>query len=175
MTANQELEDLCNALGVKTGSRFSLDDVRYGKIIIMTDADVDGAHIATLLMTFFFSEMPELIEKGFLYMASPPLFRLSQGGSYAYAQDAKERDNLISKGIGGKGKIEISRFKGLGEMNPKQLKETTMDPQNRRLIRITNDFDQDEETLIQDLMGRAPEKRFRFIQDNAKFADELDI
>jgi len=175
MVANQELDDLCKALGVKTGNQFSLEDIRYGKVIIMTDADVDGAHIATLLMTFFFSEMPELIEKGFLYMASPPLFRLSQGGKYAYALDLEERDKIISNGIGGNGKVEISRFKGLGEMNPKQLKETTMDPKNRRLIKVTNSLEHQANNLIQDLMGKSPEKRFKFIQENARFADDLDV
>ena len=141
----------------------------------MTDADVDGAHIATLLMTFFFSEMPALIREGYLFMAAPPLFRLSQNGKYAYASDTIERDKLISEGIGGKGKIEISRFKGLGEMNPKQLKETTMDPANRKLIKITNDYKDHAEKIINDLMGKIAEKRFDFIQKNAKFAKGLDV
>ncbi len=108
-------------------------------------------------------------------MASPPLFRLSQGGKYAYALDSEERDEIISNGIGGNGKVEISRFKGLGEMNPKQLKETTMDPKNRRLIKVTNSLEHQANNLIQDLMGKSPEKRFKFIQENARFADDLDV
>ncbi len=175
LVKNQELDDLCSALGIKTGKHFSIEDVRYGKIIIMTDADVDGAHIATLLMTFFFAETPELIEKGYIYMASPPLFRISQSGKYAYASDEVEKDKILTHGLGGKGKIEVSRFKGLGEMNPTQLRETTMDPKNRKLIKITNNQQIGTTGIINDLMGKTAEKRFEFIQENAKFTESLDI
>ena len=126
MMQNQELADLCQAMGVQAGSRFSLEDLRYEKIIIMTDADVDGAHIASLLMTFFFTQMRPLIEHGHLYLAAPPLYRLTQGAKSIYVQTTPRRTRRSPAGIGGRGKIEVSRFKGLGEMMPAQLKETTM-------------------------------------------------
>ncbi|MCK5576298.1 MAG: DNA topoisomerase IV subunit B, partial [Sphingomonadales bacterium] len=145
----------------------------------MTDADVDGAHIATLLMTFFFKEMPELVENGHLFLAQPPLYRIAQGGKVIYARDDDHKDELMANEFTGKGKIEISRFKGLGEMPPAQLKETTMNPANRTLLRITlpEDFTEKNATinLVEDLMGKKPEKRFNFIRDNASQVSSIDI
>ena len=174
---NQEISDLSQAMGVNLGTRFNLDDLRYDKIIIMTDADVDGAHIAALLMTFFFTQMRPMIDAGHLYLACPPLFRLTQGAKRVYCVDEAERDQWMEKGLGGKGKIDVSRFKGLGEMDSKDLKETTMDPATRKLIRVTVDEDVPGETgdLIERLMGKKPEKRFDYIQANAKFATDLDV
>jgi len=184
MKANQELSDLTEALGCGLGETYLEDDLRYDKIIIMTDADVDGAHIASLLMTFFFKEMPGLVEGGHLYLALPPLYRLTQGGRVAYARDDAHKDELMAGDFSGRGKVEISRFKGLGEMPPAQLKETAMDPTKRTLARVTvpaghNDEEiiEAKETarLVESLMGRNPEKRFKFIQENAEFVDDLDV
>ena len=175
--SNQEISDLTQALGVGLGTRFNLDDLRYDKVIIMTDADVDGAHIASLLMTFFFTQMRPLIDYGHLYLACPPLFRLTQGSERVYCLDETERDTWLENGLGGRGKIDVSRFKGLGEMDAKDLKETTMDPSSRKLIRVSIDDQEPGETsnLVDQLMGKKPELRFQYIQENAKFADELDI
>jgi topoisomerase-4 subunit B len=177
LTTNAEINDLCEALGVGMGTKFNIDDLRYDKIIIMTDADVDGAHIASLLMTFFFSQMRPLIDSGHLYLACPPLFRLTQGAKRVYCLDEVEKNFWLEKGLGGKGKIELSRFKGLGEMDAKDLKETTMNPMTRKLIRVTVDEDIPGETgdLIERLMGKKPEKRFEYIQENARFVEELDV
>ncbi|SET56463.1 DNA topoisomerase IV subunit B [Paracoccus homiensis] len=174
---NQEINDLCQALGVGMGSRFNIDDLRYDKVIIMTDADVDGAHIASLLMTFFFSQMRPLIDKGHLYLACPPLYRLTQGAHRIYVADDAEKDRMLTKGLGGKGKIDVQRFKGLGEMDAKDLKETTMNPKTRKLIRVSIDDDEGGETgdLVERLMGKKPELRFEFIQENARFVEELDV
>ena len=174
---NQEINDLTQALGTSLGSKFNIDDLRYDKIIIMTDADVDGAHIASLLMTFFFTQMRPLIDHGHLYLACPPLFRLTQGSNRVYCKDQIERDKWISEGLGGKGKIEVSRFKGLGEMDAKDLKQTTMDPTSRKLIRVSIDEDHRGETddLVDRLMGKKPELRYQYIQSNARFVNELDV
>ena len=174
---NQEISDLSQALGVGLGSRFNIDDLRYDKVIIMTDADVDGAHIAALLMTFFFTQMRPMIDAGHLYLACPPLYRLTQGAKRVYCVDEAERDAWLEKGLGGKGKIDVSRFKGLGEMDAKDLKETTMDPATRKLIRVSIDEDEPGETgqLVERLMGKKPELRFQYIQENAKFVEELDV
>ena len=173
---NKELSDLMLALGVQPGSKFKEDDLRYERVVIMTDADVDGAHIASLLITFFYRTMPALIRSGRLYLALPPLYRLSHGGKVIYARDDAHRDELIATEFKGK-KPEISRFKGLGEMMPAQLKETTMDPAKRILARVT--LPRSEEAvadLVEALMGRKPELRFRFIQENAEFATaDLDV
>ena len=175
--SNQEISDLTQALGVALGTKFNLDDLRYDKVIIMTDADVDGAHIASLLMTFFFTQMRPLIDHGHLYLACPPLFRLTQGSNRVYCLDQIERDTWLTSGLGGRGKIDVSRFKGLGEMDAKDLKETTMDPSSRKLIRVSIDDEEPGETsnLVDQLMGKKPELRFQYIQENARFADELDI
>ncbi|MBO9431700.1 DNA topoisomerase IV subunit B [Sulfitobacter sp. R18_1] len=177
LSTNAEINDLCEALGVGMGTKFNLDDLRYDKIIIMTDADVDGAHIASLLMTFFFTQMRPLIDAGHLYLACPPLFRLTQGAKRVYCLDEAEKNMWLEKGLGGKGKIDVSRFKGLGEMDAKDLKETTMDPETRKLIRVTVDEDVPGETgdLVERLMGKKPEMRFAYIQQNAQFVEELDV
>jgi topoisomerase-4 subunit B len=173
---NKELSDLMLALGVAGGSRFREDDLRYERVIIMTDADVDGAHIASLLITFFWRTIPDLVRKGRLYLALPPLYRLSHGGKTHYARDDAHKDELLASVFKGK-KPEVGRFKGLGEMMPAQLKETTMDPATRTLARVSlPDGEPSVDALVETLMGRKPELRFRFIQDNAEFAAaELDV
>ncbi|RVV98477.1 DNA topoisomerase IV subunit B [Mesobaculum littorinae] len=177
LTSNAEISDLSQALGVGLGTKFRLDDLRYDKVIIMTDADVDGAHIASLLMTFFFSQMRPMIDAGHLYLACPPLFRLTQGAKRVYCIDEAEKNEWLAKGLGGKGKIDVSRFKGLGEMDAKDLKETTMDPGSRKLIRVSIDEDEPGETgdLVERLMGKKPELRFQYISENARFVEELDV
>ncbi len=174
-TANsQQIQDLAQALGCGTRSKFSFDDLRYDRVIIMTDADVDGAHIASLLITFFHQEMPGIIEGGALYLAVPPLYKLSQGGKTLYARDDRHKDQLLREEFSGNKKVELGRFKGLGEMMPAQLKETTMDPDKRTLLRIQIDEPDAAKQSIDKLMGTKPEKRFVFIQENAQFAsDEL--
>ncbi len=177
LNTNAEINDLCEALGVGMGTKFNVDDLRYDKIIIMTDADVDGAHIAALLMTFFYTQMRPLIDQGHLYLACPPLYRLTQGAKRIYVATDAEKDRILEKGLGGKGKIDLQRFKGLGEMDAKDLKETTMDPKTRKLIRVTIDEDEPGETsdLVERLMGKKPEMRFQYIQENARFVEELDV
>ncbi|MEQ8400166.1 MAG: DNA topoisomerase IV subunit B [Roseitalea porphyridii] len=177
LTANQQIADIIQALGCGTRSKYRDEDLRYERVIIMTDADVDGAHIASLLITFFFNEMPDLIRNGHLFLAVPPLYKLTQGGRTLYARDDAHRAELMEREFNAKGKVEVSRFKGLGEMLPKQLKETTMDPKNRALLRVEVDEIDTAGTrrTVDDLMGTKPEARFRFIQDNAAFARDLDI
>jgi len=167
---NKELSDLMLALGVAGGARYREDDLRYERIIIMTDADVDGAHIASLLITFFWRTIPDLVRAGKLYLALPPLFRLSHGGKTAYARDEAHKDELLATLFKGR-KPEVGRFKGLGEMMPAQLKETTMDPATRTLARVgLSEGEVSVNELVETLMGRKPELRFRFIQENAEFA-----
>jgi topoisomerase-4 subunit B len=177
MAQSQQIQDLIQALGVRTGSNYRDEDLRYDKVIIMTDADVDGAHIASLLITFFYSEMPQLIRNGHLYLAAPPLYKLTQGGKTAYARDDAHKDELMTKEFTGKGKVEVSRFKGLGEMLPAQLKETTMAIGKRTLLRVVVPEEETAETssAINRLMGNKPEMRFQFIQEHAAFATDLDI
>lgn len=203
--ANQEIQDLIQALGCGAGKDFDLSKLRYERIIVMTDADVDGAHIASLLITFFYTQMPGLIEEGHLFIAQPPLYRIAGSGKSFYAMDDANKDEILEKEFKGKSKIEISRFKGLGEMPAKQLKETTMDPATRTLLRVTlpdissemsafgitdaieDESDVETTTALQDdsrkevddlvdrLMGKNAESRFRFIQDNAEFASDIDV
>ena len=184
LRANQELQDLTQALGCGIGSSFDVNKLRYERVIIMTDADVDGAHIASLLMTFFYREMPGLITHGRLYLAQPPLYRLVQGSKTAYARDDAHKEELLKTTFGGRGKVEISRFKGLGEMMPAQLRETTMDPAKRSMLRVViaaNDINdqateiRETEILVESLMGRKAELRFQFIQENARFAQDVDV
>ena len=178
LIANQQLSDLAQALGCGLGIHYRAEDLRYEKIIIMTDADVDGAHIASLLITFFYRQMPKLIERGHLYLAVPPLYKLTQASKTVYARDDEHMNELIRTEFVGRGKIETSRFKGLGEMMAKQLKETTMDPKHRALLRVVVDSDEREETAdcVERLMGNKPEARFAFIQERATFAmDLLDV
>ncbi|MBB4633922.1 DNA topoisomerase IV subunit B [Sphingosinicella soli] len=176
ISANQEIADLIQALGCGTRERFDADALRYDRVVIMTDADVDGAHIATLLMTFFFQEMSGLVKSGHLYLAQPPLYRLSQGGKVAYARDDAHKDALMAGEFSGRGKVDIGRFKGLGEMSPMQLRETTMDPEKRTLIRVTLPDTYEERApvvdLVDRLMGRNPEHRFNFIQERAATLSE---
>jgi topoisomerase-4 subunit B len=176
LRGNKELADLTLALGVETGARYRDEALRYERVIIMTDADVDGAHIASLLITFFYRTMPELIRAGKLYLALPPLYRLSHGGKTEYARDDPHKDELLATTFKGK-KPEIGRFKGLGEMMPAQLKVTTMDPKTRSMARISLPRAEElVEALVEDLMGRKPETRFRFITENAEFAaEDLDV
>lgn len=174
--ANQELSDLSLALGVRAGKDFRIDDLRYGRVIIMTDADVDGAHIAALLMTYFYREMPSLIEAGRLFLAQPPLYRMTQGAKTLYALDDLQREELTQSGFSARGKIEISRFKGLGEMPPAQLRETTMNPETRRLLRVElprrdtigADARRGVDQLVNTLMGKKAELRFGYIRDHAE-------
>ncbi len=176
LRANIELSDLTLALGVTPGPRFDIDALRYERVVIMTDADVDGAHIAALLITFFYRSMPEVIRQGRLFMALPPLYRLSAGPLSEYARDEAHREELMRTIFKGK-KVELGRFKGLGEMMASQLKETTMDPKKRTLARVTLPESEDDiEDLVERLMGKKADARFRFIQENAQFAQaDLDV
>jgi topoisomerase IV subunit B len=188
MRGNQELSDIILALGAGAGAQYREEALRYERVIIMTDADVDGAHIASLLMTFFFREMPKLVENGHLFLALPPLYRLTQGEVTLYARDDPHREELLRSAFAGRGKIEVSRFKGLGEMPSRYLKATTMDPAQRTLLRVTLPQKPDPaaietpadelartQALVETLMGRRPELRFEYIQKNARFARDLDV
>ena len=177
LSANQQIADLVQALGCGTRSKYREEDLRYQRIVVMTDADVDGAHIASLLITFFYQEMPELVRGGHLFLAVPPLYKITQGSKSIYARDDAHRLELMETEFKGKGKVEISRFKGLGEMLPAQLKETTMDPSKRTLLRVEIDEVDFEGTrdAVDNLMGTKAEARFRFIQERAAFAENLDI
>jgi topoisomerase IV subunit B len=179
LAQNQQLADLVQALGCGTGAHYREQDLRYGRVIIMTDADVDGAHIASLLITFFYRQMPQLIDHGHLYLAVPPLYRLSHGGKNFYARNDKHKDEILKKEFHANAKVEVSRFKGLGEMMANQLKETTMDPRRRTLLRVAlaDDDRKSTEKSVERLMGTRAEARFEFIQERAEFADEaaLDV
>jgi len=194
--ANQEIQDLSQALGCGLGKDFNLDKLRYERVIIMTDADVDGAHIAALLVTLFYTQMKSIIEEGHLFLAQPPLYRLVSGTLSAYAHDDVHKEELLNTTFKGKSKVDVSRFKGLGEMPAKQLKETTMDPSSRVLLRVTlpdavatigltseeiGDSEalptpaEDVDDLVQRLMGKDAEARYNFIQDNAQFVEDIDV
>jgi len=177
LAQNQQLADLAQALGCGTGVHYRDEDLRYDRVIIMTDADVDGAHIASLLITFFYRQMPQLIDHGHLYLAVPPLYRLSHGGKNFYARNDKHRDEILKKEFHANAKVEVSRFKGLGEMMAAQLKETTMDPKKRTLLRVMlmPDDRKDTEKSVERLMGTKAESRFEFIQERAEFADEASL
>jgi topoisomerase-4 subunit B len=175
--ANRELSDLIQALGCGTGTGYDAAKLRYDKVVLMTDADVDGAHIATLLMTFFYREMPALIAEGHLYLAMPPLYRLSRGGVTHYARDEGHKEELMATVFEGKGGVEMSRFKGLGEMPAAQLKETTMSPDKRTLLRVFVPKGEEKRTedAVERLMGRKPELRLAFIQEHAGSVEEIDV
>jgi topoisomerase-4 subunit B len=186
LKTNQELQDLGKALGCATGKDCDPEKLRYGRVVIMTDADVDGAHIASLLLTFFYLEMKAILQQGHVYLALPPLYRLTQGAKIMYAHDDKVKEQLLQKGLGGRGNIEISRFKGLGEMSWQQLKETTMDPSKRKILKVILPeviYDENDPTMVpvsisefvDNLMGRRPEKRYAFIQSKAQFVRDIDI
>ena len=174
---NQELRDLIEALGCGVGDRFDRAKLRYGRVIIMTDADVDGAHIASLLMTFFYRELPELVRHGHVYLAQPPLYRLTQGAKSVYAMDDADLQRKSKSEFKAGAKVEVSRFKGLGEMPPAQLRETTMDPTRRTLLKVVAAPEERAATadLVESLMGRRPELRFQFIQEHAKSVEEVDV
>ena len=175
LAQNQQLSDLMQALGAGDGAHYRSADLRYDKIIIMTDADVDGAHIASLLITFFYRRTPRLIEEGHLYLAVPPLYRLTQGARSLYARDDAHKDELLKSGFTGRGAIEVSRFKGLGEMPMRDLRDTTMDPAKRTLLRVALIAQESDATAdtVERLMGSKPEARFAFIQERAPRAIEL--
>ena len=177
MRGNQEIQDLILALGGGSGRDFSSDRLRYERIIIMTDADVDGAHIASLLITFFYREMLPMILDGRLFLAMPPLYRIVQGNNAVYARDDADKERILAEAANKRGKVEISRFKGLGEMPAIQLRDTTMDPKKRTLIKValaeTDEGRAGAADLVDRLMGRNAEPRFRFIQDNARFVRDL--
>ena len=177
LSQNQQLSDLVQALGCGTGAHYKDEDLRYEKVIVMTDADVDGAHIASLLITFFWRQTPKLIDNGHLFLAVPPLYRLSHGGKSVYARDDADKDRLMKSSFKANAKVEVSRFKGLGEMMPAQLKETTMDRRKRQLLRVAVVDEAREGTAdaVERLMGVKPEARFTFISEHAAFAKELDV
>lgn len=184
INANQEIRDLIEALGCGTRDNFNSEKLRYEKVIIMTDADVDGAHIASLLMTLFYREMRGLIEQGHLYLATPPLYKITLNGNTEYAIDDEDKDRIVAKLFKGSNKVDISRFKGLGEMSAKQLKETTMDVSKRTLLKVcipdvsTEEGKEeafDTQRRVEHLMGKNPELRFKFIKERAKFVTDLDV
>ena len=184
ITQNQEIKDMIEALGWGIKDNYKEENLRYEKIIIMTDADVDGAHIASLLMTFFYQQMPKLIENGHLYIATPPLYKIVVGNKNFYAIDDEDKDRILKREVKGNTRPDISRFKGLGEMSALQLKETTMDKNKRTLLRVViptpNTEEGKEECFetrrqVERLMGKNPETRFKFIIERAKFVDDLDI
>jgi DNA gyrase subunit B len=174
--SNEEIRTIITAIGCGIREEFDLAKARYHKIVIMTDADVDGAHIRTLLLTFFFRQMPELIDAGYIYIAQPPLFQVKRGKDEFYAYDERERDEIATRlGNGDKSLPNIQRYKGLGEMNAKQLWETTMDPERRTILRVTIDDAVMADQIFQTLMGDVVDPRRAFIEQNARFVSNLDV
>src|SRR5437762_4538744 len=176
--SNEEIRTMITAIGTGVGDDFKVDEARYHKIIIMTDADVDGAHIRTLLLTFFYKEMQQLIHAGYIYIAQPPLYRVSKGKEEFYAYDEKERDGYVKRltnGAEARASVTVSRYKGLGEMNPDQLRDTTMDPAKRTLLKVTMEDALEASQLFETLMGDEVEPRRKFIEENAKFVRNLDV
>ncbi|MGH7537332.1 MAG: DNA topoisomerase (ATP-hydrolyzing) subunit B [Gemmatimonadales bacterium] len=176
--SNEEIRTIITAIGTGVGEDFRIEDARYHKVIIMTDADVDGAHIRTLLLTFFYKEMKQLIDAGYIYIAQPPLYRVAKGKEEFYAYDEKQRDDYVkrlSNGTEGRGTLQVQRYKGQGEMNPDQLRDTTMDPPKRTLLKVTMEDALEASTLFETLMGDEVEPRRRFIEENAKFVRNLDV
>jgi DNA gyrase subunit B len=175
--SNEEIRTIITALGTGIRDDFSIENARYHKIILMTDADVDGAHIRTLLLTFFFRQMPNLIDAGFIYIAQPPLFRVARGKEEYYAYDVGERDAIATRLGNGDGKaaVNVQRYKGLGEMNPEQLWQTTMDPQTRTILKVTMENALEADLTFQRLMGDDVEPRRIFIEQNARFVSNLDV
>jgi len=176
--SNEEIRTMITAIGTGVGEDFTINEARYHKVIIMTDADVDGAHIRTLLLTFFYRQLKELIDAGYIYIAQPPLYRVAKGKEEYYAYDEKERDSYIkrlSNGSEGRGNVLVQRYKGLGEMNPAQLRDTTMDPSKRTLLKVTMEDALEASQLFETLMGDEVEPRRRFIEENAKFVRNLDV
>jgi DNA gyrase subunit B len=176
--SNEEIRTMITAIGTGVGEDFKIEDARYHKIIIMTDADVDGAHIRTLLLTFFYKEMKALLDAGYIYIAQPPLYRVAKGKEEFYAYDEKERDGYAKRLGGGeetKANIMVQRYKGLGEMNPDQLWKTTMDPAVRTILKVTMEDALQASTLFETLMGDEVEPRRKFIEENAKFVRNLDV
>ena len=176
--SNEEIRTMITAIGTGVGEDFTINEARYHKVIIMTDADVDGAHIRTLLLTFFYRQLKELIDAGYIYIAQPPLYRVAKGKEEYYAYDEKERDSYIkrlSNGSEGRGNVLVQRYKGLGEMNPEQLRDTTMDPSKRTLLKVTMEDALEASQLFETLMGDEVEPRRRFIEENAKFVRNLDV
>jgi DNA gyrase subunit B/topoisomerase-4 subunit B len=171
---NKELADLVTALGCGIGKGFDIKRLRYGRVIILADADSDGHHIATLLLTFVFRHIPQLIREGKVFLAQPPLYRIDAGKDTHWALDDAQKDALVGK-IGGRAKLEITRFKGLGEMMPKVLWETTLNPKTRRLLRVEIADQIATDRIINELMGKDPSARFRFIMERAEQAEELDV
>jgi len=173
---NEEIRSIITAVGAGVRDDFKLEDARYHKVILMTDADVDGAHIRTLLLTFFFRQMPELIEAGYIYIAQPPLYRVARGKEEYYAYSEEERSAFVKRlAEGGKGNVGIQRYKGLGEMNPEQLWKTTMDPATRTILRVTLEDAVEASKLFDELMGDDVEPRRLFIEQNAKYVSVLDV
>ena len=172
---NKELSDLVTAMGCGLGKNFDLARLRYGKLIILADADSDGNHIATLLLTFLYRHIPQLIREGKVYLAQPPLYRIDVGKETFWALDDAQRDGFLKKHGNGRGKPEITRFKGLGEMMPKVLWETTLNPKTRRLLRVEVSDQIVTDRVINELMGKDASARFRFIMERAEEAEELDV
>jgi DNA gyrase subunit B len=174
--SNDEIRTIITALGTGIGSEdFDIAKLRYDKIIIMTDADVDGSHIRTLLLTFFYRYMNELVQQGKIYIAQPPLYKLKSGNKEFYAFDDEEKEGIIKENNFDESKVSLQRYKGLGEMNPEQLWETTMDPEKRTVLQVTLDNAFEADQVFTTLMGDEVAPRKRFIEENARYVKNLDV